>query len=124
MRLSEDEFDRIVKKAISRIPKEIKQHIQNMIISVRRQPTKRMLKEAGIRKGTTLLGLFHGVPLIERSVTYPPLFPDEIFLFQEPLEDMCETMEELERQVEITLVHEVAHFVGMSEERLQEIGYG
>ena len=72
---------------------------------------------------TRLLGLFQGVPLIERSVTSPPLFPDTIFLFQEPLEEMCETIEELEEQIEITVVHEVAHYIGMDEERLAELGY-
>jgi predicted Zn-dependent protease with MMP-like domain len=72
----------------------------------------------------TLFGLFQGVPLIERSVTSPPLYPDMIYLFQEPLEAICETLKELEEEIEITVVHEVAHFVGMTEERLAELGYG
>ena len=62
--------------------------------------------------------------MIERSITAPPLYPDTIFLFQGPLEEMCETVEELEEQIEITVVHEVAHYIGMDEERLAELGYG
>jgi predicted Zn-dependent protease with MMP-like domain len=54
----------------------------------------------------------------------PPLYPDTIILFQEPLERMCETIEELEEQIEITVVHEIAHFLGITEERLAELGYG
>ncbi len=47
-----------------------------------------------------------------------------IYLFQEPLEEMCSTREELEEEIEITVVHEVAHYIGMTEERLEELGYG
>jgi len=60
---------------------------------------------------------------MERSETYPPLYPDTIFIFQEPLEEMCGTTEELEREIEITVVHEVAHFIGIDDERLAELGY-
>lgn len=123
MKLSTEEFDGIVKRAIDRIPEEIREHLANIIITVRKRPSRQMLREMGVPEGETLLGLFEGVPLIERSVVEPPLYPDTIFLFQESLEEMCETAEELEEQIEITVVHEVAHFVGMTEERLAELGY-
>jgi predicted Zn-dependent protease with MMP-like domain len=124
MKLSEEEFDSIVKKAIRRVPAEIRQHLDNMVISVRKRPSRKMLKELGVPSGETLFGIFEGVPLTERSVTEPPLYPDTILIFQEPLEEACDTVEELEEEIEITVVHEVAHFVGMSEERLAELGYG
>jgi predicted Zn-dependent protease with MMP-like domain len=123
MKLSEEEFDRIVKRAIRRVPTEIRQHLDNIVISVRKHPSKKMLREMGIPSDEELFGVFEGVPLIERSVTSPPLFPDTILLFQEPLEQACETDEEIEEEIEITVVHEVAHFLGMSEERLAELGY-
>ena len=123
MKLSEKEFDRIVKRTIRRIPLEIRQHLDNLVIAVRKRPTKKMLKEMGLPSDELLLGLYRGVSLIDRLVTSPPLFPDTIILFQEPLEEMCGTKEQLEKQIEITVVHEVAHFVGISEERLAELGY-
>lgn len=83
-----------------------------------------MLRELGVGMRDCPLGLFQGVPLTERSATIPPLYPDMIYLFQEPLEQMCATREELEEEIEVTVVHEVAHFVGMTEERLAELGYG
>ena len=83
-----------------------------------------MMREMGMPSDECPLGLFQGVPLIERSATMPPLYPDMIYLFQEPLEEMCSTREELEEEIEITVVHEVAHYVGMTEERLEELGYG
>jgi predicted Zn-dependent protease with MMP-like domain len=124
MKLSEEEFDRIAKRSIRRIPKEIRQYLDNIIISVRQQPTKKMLRERGLPSDRLLLGLYHGVPLIERSAIMPPLFPDTILLFQKPIEEVCQTMKNLEEQIEITVVHEIAHFFGITEERLKELGYG
>jgi predicted Zn-dependent protease with MMP-like domain len=124
MKLSQKEFDRIVKRAIGRISPEIRQYLKNVVISVRERPTRKMLREMGLQPDELLLGVYRGVSLIRRSVTSPPLFPDTIILFQEPLEETCQTKEKLEKQIEITVVHEVAHFVGISEERLKELGYG
>lgn len=124
MKLSEKDFDKIVKKAIRSIPQELQQYLDNIIISVKKSPSKKMLQEVGLSPGEPLLGIYDGVPLMDRSATSPPLFPDRIILFQEPLEEMCSTFEELEEEIEITVVHEVAHFVGISEERLEELGYG
>jgi predicted Zn-dependent protease with MMP-like domain len=123
MKLSEKEFDRIVERTIRQIPMEIQQHLDNLMIAVRKRPTKKMRKEMGLPSDELLLGLYRGVPLVDRLVTLPPLFPDTILLFQEPLEKICGTKEQLEKQIEITVVHEVAHFVGISEERLAELGY-
>lgn len=78
----------------------------------------------GIKSDGTLLGLFAGVPLTERSITTPPLFPDTIYLYQEPLESISRNLEELEEEIEVTVVHEIAHYLGMTEERLAELGYG
>jgi predicted Zn-dependent protease with MMP-like domain len=124
MKLSEKDFDRIVKKTIRSIPQEIQQYLDNIVISVKKRPSKKMLQEMGLSPEEPLLGIYDGVSLMDRSVTSPPLFPDSIILFQEPLEEMCETIQELEEEIEITVVHEVAHFVGISEERLEELGYG
>jgi predicted Zn-dependent protease with MMP-like domain len=123
LKLSDKEFDRIVKAAIRRIPEEIRQHLENIVISVQKRPSREILEEMGLPPDEELLGLFQGTSQTERSVTAPPLFPDTILLFQEPLEKICDTVEELEEEIEITIVHEVAHALGMSEERLFELGY-
>ncbi len=122
--VTDPEFDRLVQRAIRRIPREIRQHIDNLTISVRKRPGRALMEEMGLIGNRSLLGLFQGVPLTERSPTSPPLFPASIILFQEPIQEMCRTMDELEEQIEITLVHEVAHFIGMGEGRLSELGYG
>jgi len=124
MKLSDKAFDRVVKKVIRRIPQEIRRHLDNLLITVQKRPSKEVLDEMGLPPAEPLLGLYTGVPHPERSIAAPPLYPDTIILFQEPLEEMCETVEDLEEEIEITVVHEVAHALGMSEERLAELGYG
>jgi predicted Zn-dependent protease with MMP-like domain len=124
LRLNEMEFDRAVKRAIKHIPPEIHCYLKNILISVQKRPSKEIREEMGLHRNSPLLGMYRGTPLMDRSVTYPPIYPDTILLFQEPLEKMCVTMEELEEQIEITVVHEVAHFLGIDEERLAELGYG
>jgi predicted Zn-dependent protease with MMP-like domain len=123
MKLSDKDFDRIVKRAIRRIPEELRKHLENVLISVRKRASREMLEEMEIPPGEELLGFFSGVPLVDQSVTSPPLYSDTIFIFQEPLEAMCRTVEELEREIELTVVHEIAHYFGIGEERLEELGY-
>jgi predicted Zn-dependent protease with MMP-like domain len=123
MKLSNKAFDHVVKRAIARIPQEIRQHLDNILITVQKRPPADMLEELGYPPDEPLLGVYWGVPLSERSAAEPPLYPDTIFIFKQPLEEMCASREELEEEIEITVAHEVAHFLGMSEERLAELGY-
>lgn len=121
--LDKVEFDHVVKKAVKRIPPEIRRHLKNVLISVRKRPSKAILDEMGVEENKPLLGMYRGTPLMDRSEVYPSIYPDAIILFQDPLEEMCETIEELEEQIEITVVHEIAHFLGISDERLTDLGY-
>jgi len=124
MKLSGKEFDRAVKRAIKRIPAEIRTRLDNIVISVRPRPSPEMLRELGLPPNDPLFGFYWGISLPERSETSPPLFPDTIFIFQEPLEEACRSLVELEEEIEITVVHEIAHFLGMTEEQLVALGYG
>jgi len=72
--------------------------------------------------GETLLGLYEGVPLTERTTHYGLVLPDKITIFQQPIEDMCASEDELRAEVAHTVVHEFAHFFGISDERLHELG--
>ena len=125
MKLSQKEFDKAVQRAYKRIPAEIRDRMENVVLTVRKRPAPAMLEELGYPPDEPLLGLYDGDSLREHSFfSAPPLHPDTIFIFQEPLEEMCGSLSELEREIEITVVHEVAHFLGISEERLEELGYG
>lgn len=124
MRLSHEEFDEIATRAIERIPQELREYLENVVITVQKEPSPELLEEMGMDpEEDTLLGLYQGVALTERSVTDPPLYPDTIFIFQEPIEEMCDSIEQIEEEIEITVVHEIAHHFGIDEERLAELGY-
>ena len=125
MKLNRKEFDRAVGRAYKRIPSEIRDRMENVVLTVQKRPTREMLEEMGYPPDEQLLGLYDGASLQERSFfDAPQLHPDTIFIFQEPLEEMCESLAELEREIEITVVHEIAHFLGIGEERLEKLGYG
>ena len=124
MKLSSKAFDKAVQKAYGRIPKEIRERMGNVVLTVQSRPTEEMLISMGYPTDEPLLGLYEGGSLLEHSFFEPPGMPDRIFIFQDPLEEMCDSVEELEWEIEVTVVHEIAHFLGISEARLEELGYG
>jgi predicted Zn-dependent protease with MMP-like domain len=71
--------------------------------------------------GETLFGLYHGVPLTRRD-SYGPVMPDKITIFQRPLENICDSEDELVEEVRLTVAHEIAHFFGIDDDRLDELG--
>lgn len=123
MKLSQRQFDSAVERAIARIPEEIRDHMYNMAIIVEDFPSRELLDEVGVPEGETLFGLYTGIPLPDRSAAEPPLYPDEILIFKGPLETYCRDLAELEEEIEITVVHEVAHYLGFDEDQLADLGY-
>ena len=109
------DFDRCVKAALDSLPPQFLARLQNVLITVQDEPSDEQLEDTGSEE---LLGLYEGVPLTERSLDDPYQMPDRIFLFQGPLEDYCETEEELVEEIRVTLVHEVAHFFGLQEDEI------
>ena len=124
MRISRKEFENAVAKALETVPEIFRAQLNNMTIIVEDRPSQDLLREMEIPPDETLFGVFTGVPLPERSVTEPPLYPDVIIIFREPLMAACRCIEELEEEITITVVHELAHYLGLSEDRLNELGYG
>lgn len=95
----------------------------NVGVVVADRPTHAQRVQNSLGPQDTLFGLYEGVPLTERGAFVPPL-PDVITLFQEPIEDSCSSLEELERQVRTTVTHEVAHYFGFSDDELVDMGIG
>jgi predicted Zn-dependent protease with MMP-like domain len=123
MRISHKEFEEAVEQALAMIPEMFRAQLRNMTITVEDQPSRELRQEMGMAPDETLFGLFTGIPLPERAVTEPPLYPDEIIIFREPLMAACHSREELEEEIVITVVHEMAHYIGLSEEQLEALGY-
>ena len=118
------EFESAVEEALDRLPLEFAELMSNIAIQVEESPDNATMRDVGLDpRRDSLFGLYTGVPLPERSAFEPPLYPDQIYIFQQPLQEICDTVEELEEEIEITVVHEVAHYLGIDEDRLTELGY-
>ena len=123
VRLSQDDFQGLVAGAMEDLPLEVVELLDNVDVLTQDWPSADQLEETGIENGYGLLGLYEGTPLIDRD-HYNFALPDRVTLFQRPLEAICATHEELERQVQITVVHELAHHFGWSDEEIDRMGFG
>jgi predicted Zn-dependent protease with MMP-like domain len=116
-----DQFRRLVSEAIDTVPREFRKHLDNIAIVVEDEPSDELLDEMEIEPPDTLFGLYQGIPLPQRQWAHGNALPDRITLFQGPIEDYCETDEDVVTEIGETLIHEVGHYFGMSEEELEEI---
>lgn len=108
------DFDQIVEEAFRRIPARFRSRMQNVAVVVEDEPPRRRGRTAG-----TLLGLYEGRPLAYRGVSEGFHLPDRITIFQGPHERIAGNREDLERLVEQTLWHEIAHHFGMNEREVR-----
>src|ERR687889_798652 len=116
------DFYKLVERALEGLPPELSRLLDNVAIVVDEWPNYSTPLVAG-GQGETLYGLYEGVPLIERGAGYYGILPDKITIFRGPLERDF-SRKELEEQIRITVVHEIAHHFGFDEERLEELGWG
>ena len=116
------DFYELVERALDGLPPELSRLLDNVAIVVDEWPDYSTPLVSG-GPAETLYGLYEGVPLTERGAGYYGVLPDKITIFRGPLERDFEKTE-LEEQVRITVVHEIAHYFGFDEERLQELGWG
>ena len=116
------DFYQLVERTLDGLPPELSELLDNVAIVIEDWPDHSALN-ASDGPDDTLYGLYEGVPLTERGDSYYGVLPDRITIFRGPLERDFRA-EELEEQVRITVVHEIAHFFGLGEERLEELGWG
>jgi predicted Zn-dependent protease with MMP-like domain len=115
-----DDFEQMVADALDSIPPELGEAMDNVVVVVEDWPTPEQLEG----RDETLLGLYEGVPLTERGpITYSGISPDRITVFQGPLCRLARDRDDLAHNVRTTVLHEVGHYFGMSEERLEELGW-
>jgi len=116
-------FRRLVREAVASLPPEILARLENVDIVVETRPTAQDRKLAGVKPGELLLGLYHGIPQTARGHEgYNLVLPDKISIYQEPIESICRTDDEIREQVRITVLHEIAHHFGIDDDRLRELG--
>jgi len=113
------EFDLLVERACAKIPRRFRRRLANVAFIVETEPSPEQLRAARISAGHTLLGLYRGRPLTRRSVSDGFVMPDQIVIFQGPHERLARNPAHLEKLVEDTVWHEVAHYFGMDEARVR-----
>jgi predicted Zn-dependent protease with MMP-like domain len=116
------EFEGLVVEALDGLPADIRQMLDNVEVTVAAWPSADTLRSAGLRPGQLLFGLYQGVPKTKRTSHYGLVLPDKITIYQGPIERVCRTPAAVRAQVRKTVLHELAHHFGISEERLREIG--
>ena len=115
------DFEALVRDALSGLPSAFLDRLENVDVLVEEWPSSDQLNGAGLDEDDLLYGLYEGVPLTERE-GYNLALPDRIIIFQGPIEEDCATAEEVVEQVRETVVHEVAHYFGISDAQLEEWG--
>jgi predicted Zn-dependent protease with MMP-like domain len=109
--VDEDTFGTLVEAALDSIPDGLRRMMRNVAVAVE-----------DIGASPNLLGLYHGIPLTQRTTSYAGVLPDQITIYRLPILRHCNTVEDVVRQVRVTVVHEVAHHFGISDDRLHELG--
>src|SRR5262245_35044664 len=116
-------FESLVHQAIRYLPLQFRAKLTNMAIIIEEYPSEELLEQMEVPEDETLFGLYQGVPLTERGHFNEPLFPDRILIFQRPIEEACSSSDEIKEEIRITVAHEIAHFFGIDDEALEEMGY-
>ncbi len=112
--MTRQRFEELVGDALDLVPQELARAMDNVVILVEdRNP-----------ENPTLLGLYHGVALTERTSQYGGVLPDTITIYREAILDICRDEQDVVEEVAITVVHEIAHHFGIDDARLHELGWG
>jgi len=114
-------FDRLVAEALDELPRGFRRRLHNIAVVVEREPSQALLEELGLWPHRTLLGLYQGVPLTRRGSSYGNVLPDRITIFQKPIEATCRTRDEIKQAVKDTVKHEIGHYFGLDDARLEEL---
>jgi predicted Zn-dependent protease with MMP-like domain len=121
--MTRGDFERLVEDAVASIPEEFHRYLENVTVVVEDEPSVEVLRSVGLDpRRDTLFGLYQGVPWSKRPHDYAGM-PDHISIFMGPLLRAFGTRERLEHQVRTTVIHEIAHFFGLTEGRIRRLGY-
>lgn len=121
--MKRDAFERLVSEALDELPKEFGDRLDNIDVVIQGWPTRGQLIAAGLHPDRqTLFGLYQGVPQTKRGRSYGLVPPDKITIFQGPIEVHFRTDPAIRAAVKRTVIHEIAHHFGISDERLRELG--
>jgi predicted Zn-dependent protease with MMP-like domain len=115
-------FISLIRQALRDVPPPFKEHLRKVDIVVKRRPSRADLTDADLAPDESMYGFYRGIPLTERDGGYGMVAPDVIDIYQEPLEEDFPDERQLVREIRATVLHELAHFFGIDDDRLDELG--
>jgi predicted Zn-dependent protease with MMP-like domain len=110
--IPDEQFDEMVERAVDGLPAEFEKAVANVGVIVEHNPGP-----------PGLLGLYQGIPLTQRGTNYAGVLPDRITIYAVAICAICHTEAEVAEQVRRTVIHEIGHYFGLSDERLRELGW-
>jgi predicted Zn-dependent protease with MMP-like domain len=117
-------FRRLVEEALDTLPGEVRIRMENVTVFVRDEPSDEQIADAGLDPARDVIfGLYEGLPLDERTHDYGMALPDRITLFYRPLVESFRGPVEIREEIRRTIVHEVAHFIGLDDDDIEGRGY-
>ena len=119
--MNRERFEWLVASAVETLPDEFLERLENVVVVVEDYPTATQTVKARVRQGSTLLGLYEGVPLTKRGRHYGMVTPDKITIFQKPIEANCRNEDEITAEIQRVVQHEIAHHFGSDEATLKQI---
>jgi predicted Zn-dependent protease with MMP-like domain len=119
-----EQFIELIREALRDVPSPFRERLPEVDIVVKRRPSREDLRAAGLAPHESMYGFYRGVPLTERDSGYNLVPPDVIDVYQEPLEEDFEDEDELVAEIRATVLHELGHFFGIDDDRLDELGLG
>jgi predicted Zn-dependent protease with MMP-like domain len=125
MTLSHEEFENLTQQIFDSLPEQFQHNLENVRIVIEDVPSRETMATMRIRSAHSLLGLYEGVPLSKRGTWYGmyPVEPDKITLYKKNIEADARTEDEIHARIRDTLIHEIAHYYGMSEKEVRDAGY-
>ena len=118
--MKREHFIKVVEESLDSLPEEFRSRIKNVAILVEAFPPNQSPPQPGQQR-RLLLGIFHGVPATKKSVFDLPTGPAHIVLYQKNIEAVCSSEAEVRQQIRQTLMHELGHYFGMTEEQLRDV---
>ncbi|MBI5303168.1 MAG: metallopeptidase family protein [Chloroflexi bacterium] len=119
---SQHEFEAVVAQTLDDLPRDLARHIANVAIVVEEIPDDDTLDAADVDDPLTLLGFYHGIPLTERTHDYGLVPPDKISIYRQPILASCLDDNAVRACIRRTVLHELAHYFGIDDDRLEELG--
>ncbi len=122
--VDKDDLRKEVASVLDKLPRQFRKRLHNLEVVIEERPGEELFLEAGLDpEQDTLYGLYQGIPLPDRSSLYPPILPDKITIFSEPLLRDFPDPAKLREQIRMTVLHEIAHYFGFDDDEIDKLGY-